>query len=434
MTRHIRWLLFAAPLLLNAGLAVPAAPAPADSRLGAAIDACVRPLLERGDLSGQLLVARHGTVIVERSWGFANRELGVKVTPESRFCVASITKPMTLVATFRLIEQRKIGYRDSIARWLPDFPKADSIRIEHLLRHRSGIRHELVPDSLAVLPRTAARMVEIAKALPFDFPVGARPGYSTGGYSVLARILELASGKDYQSLLEEHLFGPLGMTHSRHANAVELMPGRVSDYVPGLRGIENAGLADHSGLVGGGSVWSSARDLHRFAQGVINGRLGAAVRASLVRGGKLEFGGRTGGFRSFVDWDSATGLEVVFVGNLVTGAAEQVRTAVPRLAAGEAPDATRLPELAATPADERTLQRYVGDFQLANGVRLALRLRDGALYANEWLLRPTTDGAFFSPRDYGLVRPVAGPDGTIERLDWTQNGVVYPAPRVTAAR
>src|SRR5262245_20873973 len=229
--------------------AATAPPTKADARLGRAIDTYVKPLLDRDDLSGQLIVARNGTIVVERSWGFANRELGVKVTPESRFCVASITKPMTIVATLKLVEQKTIGYRDTIARWLPDFPKADSIRIEHLLRHRAGIRHELVPDSLATRPRTAEEMVAIAKTLPLEFPVGSRSSYSTGGFTVLARILEIASGKDYQGLLEQALFQPLGMTHSRHANAVELMPDRVAGYVPGLHGVENGEFNDYSGLV-----------------------------------------------------------------------------------------------------------------------------------------------------------------------------------------
>lgn len=368
--------------------------------------------------------------MVERNYGFADRELGVPVTAESRFCVASETKPMTILLTLRMIEQRRIGYRDSIARWLPDFPHGDSITIEHLLRHRSGIPHELVPDSLATAPRSAAEMVERAKRLPLDFTPGSRSSYSTGGFTVLARILEIAGGKDYASLLDEHLFGPLGMSHSAHTDAVAILPGRVEEYVPGVRGVEHAGLADYSGLVGGGSVWSTARDMHRFAQGVISGALGSA-RASLVRGGTLEFAGRVGGFRSFTDWDSTTGLEVTWVGNLQTGAADLLRGAVPRLAAGEIVQPPPLPALNTAAIDEATLRRFEGDFRLMTGTRLALRVRKGALWANEWLLQPTVDGAFFSQRDYGLVRPIEGPDGHIVRLDWTQNGQVYPAPRVT---
>src|SRR5262245_46621200 len=69
-----------------------AAPAPkdADPKLGKALDAWAKPLVDSGHLSGQLLVVRNGKVILERSYGYANRELKVPMTPETRMCIASI--------------------------------------------------------------------------------------------------------------------------------------------------------------------------------------------------------------------------------------------------------------------------------------------------------------------------------------------------------
>ena len=75
------------------------------------------------------------------------------------------------------------------------------------------------------------------------------------------------------------------------------------------------------------------------------------------------------------------------------------------------------------------MNALLGTYVLENGTRLRLWARGTELYCNDWPLVPTADGAWFSPRDYGLVRPVAGPDGRITRLDWTQSGTVYPAPR-----
>jgi CubicO group peptidase (beta-lactamase class C family) len=337
---------------------------------------------------------------------------------------------MTVVVALRLIDERKIGYTDPIARWLPDFPKGDSITIEHLLRHRSGIRHDIVPDTLATKPMTAAAMVEKAKALPLDFPPGSRSSYSSGGFTVLARILELASGKDYQALLEEYVFRPCGMTHSLHTDGSVVLPGRAACYVPGRSGIENAPYEDLSGLVGAGSVWSTARDVNRFAQAVAAGGLGEGTRQSFVRGGKLALNGLTSGFRAFADWDSASGLGVVFLANVVTGAANFLRDGVPRLAAGETLAPAKPPTVSTQAVSAESLRKYEGAFQLANGVRLNLHVRDGALFANDWPLFASGDGSFFSPRDYGVIRPIEGADGRIERLDWKQGEQVYPAPRI----
>jgi len=422
---------FLASLLLASPVPAAAAAPVSKDRLARAVDAYAAPLVARGHLSGQLLVARRGQVLFERSWGWANAELKVPITPETRLNVASITKPMTVMIAFRLMEQRKIAYRDSIARWLPGFPKADSIRIEHLLRHRSGIPHELEPDSVATQPRTAADMVRIAALRPFDFSPGSQSSYSSGGFWVLARILEIASGQDYESLLEQYVFDPCGMTHSVHTNGRVLLPNRATCYIAGLAGVENAPYQDYSGLVGAGSVYSTARDLHAFVQAIVSGRLGDTMKQSWLRSGKLALNGQTNGFRAFADYDSASGLEVIFAGNVVSGAPGLLQQVIPRLAAGEtvAPPPA-LPTAGAPPSAER-LARITGVYQLGTGVRLRLHAKDGVLLTNDsWVLVPLEDGSFFSPRDYGLVRPIEGAGGRVERLDWTQNGQVYPAPRI----
>jgi hypothetical protein len=249
---------------------------------------------------------------------------------------------------------------------------------------------------------------------------------------VLARILEIATGKPYATQLDEELFRPLGMTHSLHTDGITILPERACAYVPGERGIENAPYQDFSGLVGAGSVWSTARDLHRFVRAVVTGQLGDGMRQSFVRGGRLDFNGLTGGFRAFADWDSTTGLEVIFAGNCATGAADLIRQAIPQLVAGKPMAPPPLPELMAGGLPIERLRHLEGDFQLENGVRLRLRVRGSGLWCNDWPLEPMADGAFFSPRDYGIVRPVEA-GGQIERLDWTQRGQVYPAPRVSGA-
>ena len=156
------------------------------------------------------------------------------------------------------------------------------------------------------------------------------------------------------------------------------------------------------------------------------GKLGPGPQASYVRGGKIDFNGIAGGFRAFCDWDSASVLEVIFVSNLQTGAPDLLRSAIPRLAAGEKVAPSQPPELATTPVADEALRRCQGSFQLGNGTKLVIRAREGVLWANDWVLLPTSDGGFFSPRDYGKVRAVAGQDGTIERLDWEQRGESLP--------
>ena len=405
-----------------------APPSPQD--VARKVDAYAKALVSRGDLSGQLLIFRNGTVLVERGYGMADRELGVPVRVETRFNIASVTKPMTATLTIQLIQEKKLGVEDPISKWFPDFPKGDSITVMHLLRHRSGIPHEIMPDSAMNRPFTAEEIVALAKKLPLDFSPGARESYSSGGFEVLARILELASGMSYPELIQARIFDPLGMKHSSSPPSRGALSGRASDYVPGPNGMENAIFQDFSGIVGAGSVWSTARDLHLFVDAVVTGKLGAGVQQSYVREGRLDFNGRTGGFKAWALWDSTSGIEAIFVGNVATGAPDALKRDVLRLAAGESVPPPNIPELRKEPLPEVELKRWEGEYQIEHGPHLSLRVKQGALYANEWILAPVTDGSMFSPRDYGHVRRVDGPDGKTIRLDWMQGSETYPAPRV----
>lgn len=437
--------LLTVPLLLlllapGAGPAAGAAGPATDPGLDAALDAFARPLVEAGHLSGQLLVSRGGTVLAERSWGLAHREMGVPVTPGTRFNIASITKPTTIVLALQLLDEGKLAETDTLGRWIPGFAAGDSITVGHLLQHRAGIPHRVTTDLDETEPMRPADLVEFAKKAKLDFAPGSQGSYSSAGYTVLTRVLELASGEAYETLLERRITGPLGMTRTVHADMRTMVADRAASYVPDVEGIGNAPLKDMSFLAGAGSLYSTARDVHRLLLGLVEGKLGANVRASLVRaGGKIAWNGSSNGYRAFADWDSASGLAIVFCGNVHTGAPDLVRAAVPRLVAGQEVPPAALPALAAsaaragaaaTEAETAALRRFEGVYQLGNGQRLEFRARDGILSANEWILVPAGDGSFFSLRDYGVVTPVPKTGGGIERMDWAVGGSTWPAPRI----
>lgn len=152
--------------LLAAGLASGADKAANPVDLCPAIDSYLQPFLERGDLSGNLLVARGATIICERSFGMANYELGVPVTVETRFNIASVSKPMTVVALIHLIVEGKLTLDDPLAKWIPEFPRGDEITIGHLARHRSGIPHRVTEYADETVPHSAADIVNSHRRNP----------------------------------------------------------------------------------------------------------------------------------------------------------------------------------------------------------------------------------------------------------------------------
>jgi len=429
--RRYRILSFLPALLLAAVLAGPAHARPGGApALGPALDAWARPLVERGLLSGNLLVARRDSVILERSWGPADAERGVPNAPDLPSCVASITKPMTVILAIQLMEEGKLGYTDPLSKWIPGFPEGDSITIEHLLRHRAGIPHRVTTDEDEMVPHTAADMVEFAKRAERMFRPGEQSSYSSGGFSVLARVLELAGGASYGDLLRERLLVPLGMTHTFHPDANAPAGPRAEGYAPVLGGVEREPEKNLSFLVGAGSVFSTARDLHRLLWADVSGRLGVSARQSALRGAKVSWNGSTSGYRAFAEYDTTTGHAIVFAGNLHCGAVDQMRDAVRALLAGETPTPPALPPAHAAHVAPDLLRSYEGFYDVAGNPRLEVRATDTGLDVNGWALVSMSDSTFFSLRDFGTVKAVGSGAGPIERFDWMLGGQAWPCPRV----
>src|SRR5262245_728471 len=220
------------------------------------IDAYVKPLVKINQFSGVILASYKGKVIYEKAFGLAQAELGVPNRADTVFGIASITKPMTMTIALRLIEEGKLGRQDKLSKWLPDFPKGDEITVEMLMLHRSGLPHRGTREVEESLRYTTADMVEKAKHVKLEFQPGERESYSSLGYSVLARVLEIASGKSFTQLLQEYVFNPAGMKDSTQFNGETILPRRAQEYDLEPSGLVHPPLKDYSFLVGAGSVFS----------------------------------------------------------------------------------------------------------------------------------------------------------------------------------
>ena len=416
--------------LLLIPLAAQSLELPGAEELGAAIDGWAAAGVEAEHLSGSLLVAHGGEVVVERHWGWANREHRVSCGPTTRYCIASISKPVTGAIAIRLGEQERLALTDTLDRFAPEFPRGSEITVEMLLRHRAGIPHRPVdiPDRMA--PRTAAEVLAAAADEPLTFDPGSDSSYSTGGYSVLARVLEIAGGADYGALVAREIAGPAGLTVTSDPNDREVLPGRATSYVFGPGGFRHAELQDTSYLVGGGSLYSNARDVHRFGEALLRGRLGERARERYARRAGYRWNGVTDGFRAFADHHLQEDLWVVWTGNVHSGATDALRAAIPALARGDDIPPLEVPEVAAEPLTRSALERAEGEYQLRPGSNLTVRALDGALLVNDWLLLAQSDTEFFSPQDYGRVRLRLSAQGAVEGLDWEQGGRVTEMPKV----
>lgn len=233
------------------------------------IDEHVRRLVPFG-FSGSLLVASGGEVVLARGYGMADREASIPVTAETVFDIGSVTKQFTAAAILRLEMEGRLRVTDSLSRWFPGVPTDKrGITLHHLLTHTSGVRDGF-GDDYAVAERDSLAGVILRSALLWT--PGSRYAYSNAGYSLLAMVVEKASGMPYEQYLRARLWRPAGMTRTGyrggrwhpHELAVGYASGGRRDGTP----LEQPWATDGPwwNLRGNGGVLSTVTDLFRWHQ------------------------------------------------------------------------------------------------------------------------------------------------------------------------
>ena len=183
-------------------------PAVAGDPLGEALDRYMARLAAYG-FSGSVLVAKGGRVLLHRGYGLADRGRRKPYTADTIFDIASISKQFTAAGILRLEMAGKLRVEDTLGRFFPEAPPDKAaITLHQLLTHTSGLR-DTFGDEYAPVDR--AELLRRVFASQLLGPPGRRYRYSNGGFSVLAAVLEVASGGTYESWLRSQVFAPAGM-------------------------------------------------------------------------------------------------------------------------------------------------------------------------------------------------------------------------------
>ncbi|HEY0579395.1 MAG TPA: serine hydrolase, partial [Candidatus Nitrosocosmicus sp.] len=243
-----------------------------DKQLSSAFDKVVEEQFKVNETGVAVLVSRNGKIIYERAQGMANLELSVPMQTYTIFRIGSITKQFTAVAILQLMENGKLNLQDDITKYLPGYPtQGNTITIEHLLSHTSGIRDfTSIKDNekRIAIDYTPNEIIDYFKGQPMRFAPGTKWEYSNSGYFLLGYIIEQISGKTYGQYLEENIFKPLGMRNSFYTDNGTIVKNRASGYTQGNKVIENARYISMTQPYAAGSVQSTVEDLFKWNQAV----------------------------------------------------------------------------------------------------------------------------------------------------------------------
>ena len=224
-------------------------------------------------------VARNGELLYERGFGFADRDKNERVTPAHLFRIASVSKPITSVTLFRLMEDKRLTPEDTVFgprgvlgngfgkapyhRWV------EEIRIKHLLTHTGGGWQNDGTDPMFRNPGMNHQQL-IAWAIEnvaLTHPPGEHYAYSNFGYCILGRVIEKLTGVAYERHVRDAVLKRCGVTGMRIGGSTlaERAPGEVVYYGAGRQdpyGMNVRRMDSHGGWL------AAARDLAMFASHV----------------------------------------------------------------------------------------------------------------------------------------------------------------------
>lgn len=403
--------------------------------LGAQLDSLLTRFSEYG-FSGAVLVVRDRRIVLLKGYGLADLTRSVRNSAATRFEMNSLTKMFTGVSILQLAAAGRLRLTDSVERYLGGLPGKSGATIEQLATHTSG----LIVKGTALAGESRDAFLRDVRGTPREAAPGRQYRYTNAGFSLLAAIIEVASGQTYEDYLRDHAFAPAGM---RTATFRPEVPATDTLFARGYRGTP-AGLEPGPpnpyewGTRGAGGVWTTVGDIYRWVVAVEDGRVlrpaqrstlfslpkppaeegfGWHVRAATAtEKARIDKGGGSDDFASQLLYYPEQRVVIVWASNnLRQRWRRTLNQAIPNLIFGSS--APRLPGVARLPPAD--IAGRAGQY-LSGADSLELRAGGNYLYASTNTLRVPTSVMFF-PQDSSSYTAFDPATGTRSRMRFSPN-------------
>jgi CubicO group peptidase (beta-lactamase class C family) len=263
-------------------------------RAGTSIDDTLRSGIQRRNIPCvTAMVATADKITYQGAFGTRDAASGTKVTPDSIFAIASMTKAVTSVAAMQLVEQGKIALDEPASKFLPELaklevidgfdaagqPKTHNVRtpitLKHLLTHTSGFAYPQWSDVLTQYTNVSGKSFRpsaVAPKAPLIFEPGTRWHY---GFSAdwTGKLVEKISGLTLEQYFQGNILQPLGMDDTSFLLASSKFDRLVSKYDRqadgSLKEEPRTPPAAPTDFNGGGGLYSTAGDYVKFMQMIL---------------------------------------------------------------------------------------------------------------------------------------------------------------------
>jgi D-alanyl-D-alanine carboxypeptidase len=295
-----------------------------NAQLASVLDTYFEKLVAADLFSGDVLIAKGGKTVYEKSLGFADRANKIPINSATRFNLGSINKTFTNTAIQQLITRGKLSLNDTVGKLLPDYPQETTraATVDQLVHHTAGVADffgEAFTQTAKDRFRSNADYYKFVSNLKPLFTPGARNQYCNGCYIVLGAIIERVSGMPYEKYVEENIFKPAGMTTAGPLQSDGITPNVATGYTKlAVEGQVRSNVLMHgaSGSAAGGG-YAIASDLLKYSEALRHGGI-----PNVAPSNAIGIGGGAPGINSVLEQNGP--WTVIVLSNLDPPAAEDI--------------------------------------------------------------------------------------------------------------
>jgi D-alanyl-D-alanine carboxypeptidase len=268
----------------------------ADARLDVMLE---RFVFTPGGPPGIAVVVNRGGGPVLHTAGVANVATRRRITLDDHMRLASVAKAFSGAASLSVVADGRLSLDTTIGQRRPDLPQAWwPVTLRQLLQHTSGVpdfsqtpAFGAAVEAAPFSPPPPRQLLSFVENQPLLFPPGSQYRYSNSDNIIVGLMVEAATGRPYEAVLQERVYRPLGLTRTS-------LPRDENLPEPAIHGYFVRPLEDVTELFAAGWAWASGgvvstpRDADRFIRGYAAGRTtNAATRAQqfqFIPGGHSE--------------------------------------------------------------------------------------------------------------------------------------------------
>ncbi len=393
-------------------------------------------------------IVKDGRLVYAKGFGTSNVETGALVTPETLFRLGSTTKMLTAAAVATLVAEGKLDFQDPVGKYIKGFdPAIAALTVNQILSHTAGLKDEAIMNGR----HDEAALGEEIRAWKSDW-LFTKPGvifsYANPGYWLAGYLAETVSGKPYADVMQDRVFGPVGMASStlRPLMAMTRPLSQGHDLASGHAAVLRP-APDNAANWPAGSVFSNLHDLSRFTIAMMNdGKLDGKQALSpkvvtalttphakapgwetpygyglnVQQTGEVRVwthGGSRAGYGSFIAMLPDSQAAVIVLCNRSGESLEKTHLKIMQILG--APQLETHDKMLASAIPPNDFAKYVGSYRNGDNTR-KIEEREGKLFLDSkelhkgvggWLVTKSADG-----KPAGHIFAVPGADGKIEYL------------------